>query len=110
MAKARIQSTLENTGIYTAYFDITQDIEAPYIVWRGSGQNQLNTDDVQMRLGNNYEVQYYYLVKDEAAEEQIETALIEAGFTYSKGSDMRDADTDEFLIIYQVNGYPFLEQ
>lgn len=103
MGAIRIQQTLDSTGIYTAYFDISSDIEAPYIVWRGSGQNNFIADDtLYYRMGNTYEVDYYFLKKDEGIEETIENALIEAGYLYEKSADMRDSDTGELLIIYNV--------
>lgn len=98
-----IQKTLESTGIYTAYFEIDSEREAPYITWRGNGQNNFIADDTfYVRMGNTYEVDFYFLEKSEEVEETIEQALLDAGFIYEKGEDFRDADTKLFLIIYDV--------
>ena len=32
----------------------------------------------------------------------IEQTLLDAGFVYTKGEDLRDSETKEFLIIYDV--------
>ena len=98
-----IKEALRRTGIYTAYFEIESEIEAPYIVWRGRGQNNFIADDTfYFKIGNTYEVDYYYLEKSEEVEDVIEQALLDAGFLYTKGEDLRDSDTKEFLIIYDV--------
>ncbi|MBR3376112.1 MAG: hypothetical protein IKG44_00255 [Mogibacterium sp.] len=98
-----IQQALENTGIYTAYFEIESERQAPYIIWRGNGQNNFIADDTfYFKMGNTYEVDFYFLVKSEEVEEVIEQALLDAGFLYSKGEDLRDENTKEFLIIYSV--------
>lgn len=98
-----IKEVLESTGIYTAYFEIESEIEAPYIVWRGRGQNNFIADDTfYFKMGNTYEVDYYFLAKSEETEDMIEQRLIDAGFLYTKGEDLRDSDTREFLIIYSV--------
>jgi hypothetical protein len=101
--KLSIRETLESTGIYTAYFEVKSEIEAPYIVWRGRGQANFVADDTfYFCMGNTYEVDFYFLEKDEDVEAAIEQALLDAGFLYSKGEDLRDADTKEYLIIYDV--------
>ncbi len=101
--KIPIKETLESTGIYTAYFEVASEIEAPYIVWRGRGQNNFIADDTfYVMMGNTYEVDYYFLEKSEEVETMIEQTLIDAGFLYTKGEDLRDSDTKEFLIIYEV--------
>lgn len=103
MARPLIHETLDATDIYTAYFDVSSEREAPYIVWRGSGQRNFEADDTfYFKMGNTYEVDYYFLEKNEDTEAMIEEKLIEAGFLYEKSADMRDADTGELLIIYNV--------
>lgn len=98
-----IQQALENTGIYTVYFETESERQAPYIVWRGSGQNNFIADDTfYFKMGNTYEVDFYFLEKSEEVEERIEQALLDADFVYTKGEDLRDADTKVFLIIYDV--------
>lgn len=98
-----IKEVLESTGIYTAYFEIESEIQAPYIIWRGSGQENFVADDTfYFSMGNTYEVDFYFLRKDEDVESVIEQALLEAGFLYQKGEDLRDADTKAYLIIYNV--------
>lgn len=104
-----IKEVLESTGIYTAYFEIESEIEAPYIVWRGKGQNNFIADDTfYFGMGNTYEVDFYFLEKSEEVEGTVEQALLDAGFLYRKGEDMRDSETKEFLIIYDV--YPGSER
>jgi len=101
--KIPIKEVLESTGIYTAYFEIESEIEAPYIVWRGKGQNNFIADDTfYFKMGNTYEVDYYFLEKSEDVEDMIEQTLLDAGFLYTKGEDLRDSETKEFLIIYDV--------
>lgn len=101
--KVTIREVLEGTGIYTTYFEVKSEVEAPYIVWRGRGQENFVADDTfYFSMGNTYEVDYYFLVKDEDVEAAIEKALLDAGFLYTKGEDLRDASTKEYLIIYEV--------
>ena len=77
MATIPIKEVLESTGIYTAYFEIESEIEAPYIVWRGKGQNNFIADDTfYFKMGNTYEVDYYFLEKSEDVEDMIEQKLL----------------------------------
>ncbi len=103
MAKAPIQAALEASGIYTAYYEVRSDREAPYITWRGSGQDNFAADDVFVNLGNTYTAEYAFLEKDEEAEAAIETALISNDFRYSKSQDYRDDDTGEYYIEYEIH-------
>ena len=103
MAKAPIQAALEASGIYTAYYEVRSDREAPYITWRGNGQDNFAADDMYISLGNTYIAEYAFLEKNEAAEASIETALINNGFRYRKSQDYRDDDTGEYYIEYDIH-------
>ena len=103
MAQAAIQRALEASGIYTAYYMVTSGHEAPYITWRGSGQDNFSADDIFVPLGNTYIAEFTYLSKSEEVESAIETALIENGFRYSKSEDYFDEDTKEYWIQYDIH-------
>lgn len=103
MAKVAIQRALEASGIYTAYYMVSSDREAPYITWRGNGQDNFFADDLFVSLGNTYIAEYAFLEKNEGNEEAIENALINNGFRYTKSEDFRDDDTGEYYIEYSIH-------
>ena len=103
MAKAAIQRALEASGIYTAYYMVSSGREAPYITWRGSGQDNFSADDIFVPLGNTYIAEYSFLEKSEEMESAIETALIDNGFRYAKSEDYFDEDTKEYWLQYDIH-------
>ena len=103
MAKIPIQAALDKTGVYSTYFEVRKDTQAPYNVWRGVGQNTALADNtVYAKISNIYEVEHHFLMKDEDAESLLENTLLNDGFLYEKGEDLRDDDTETYYIIYTV--------
>ena len=98
-----IQAALNNSGVYSAYFETKKDVKVPYNVWRGVGQNTALADDaVYTKMSNIYEVEHHFKKKDETLETAIEDALIAEGFLYAKGEDLRDDETATYYVTYTV--------
>ena len=98
-----IFETLQKTGLPCAYSHFKKPQEPPYIVYIGSGQNQMRADDTRYWHENTYQVEYYFTQKNEANEEAIEAALIADGYLFEKSEDVYSEEDDVFLIYYYVN-------
>ena len=98
-----IFETLQKTGLPCAYSHFKKPQEPPYIVYIGSGQNQMRADDTRYWHENTYQVEYYFTEKNEANEEAIEAALIADGYLFEKSEDVYSEEDDVFLIYYYVN-------
>lgn len=98
-----IQEVLQSTGISAAYSHFKKDIKPPFIAYIGSGQSQLLADNTVYKQSNDYQIEYYFTTKNEEKERKIEKTLLDAGYIYSKSSDVFIKEQDVFVIYYQVN-------
>ena len=97
-----IYDVLTETGLPVAYSHFKTNQAPPYLVYIGSGQNDFGADNTWYHKRNTYQVEYYYLTKDESAEEDIESTLLENGFLYEKSEDIFLEDEEVFVIYYYV--------
>ena len=101
--KRDITEALKACGIPWAYSHFREPMEPPFVVYLGSGQNVLEADDTHYWHENTYQVEYYFIEKDEEKEEAIEQALLDAGFLFEKSDDVFIDDEDVFVIYYTTN-------
>lgn len=97
-----IFDTLRRTGLPCAYSHFKKAQTPPYIVYIGSGQDDLNADDTKYWTRNRFQVEYYFTEKDLQAEAAIEANLLADGYLYEKSSDVYIEDEGVFVIYYQV--------
>lgn len=98
-----ITEVLADTGIAAAYSHFVDGHEYPYLVYIGSGQENLLADNTTVWRGNTYQLEYYYTIKNEEAETAIEDAILAGGWNYSKSSDSYIEDEGVFVIFYDVS-------
>lgn len=92
-----IISQMNITCIYGAY---KKQQAIPYCSYTGAGQDVFWADNYAYHRVNMYELVYYYTTKDEAKEDEIETALLDAGYTYDKSADFYDSNEAVYYIVY----------
>jgi len=95
-----IYEVLQSTGLPCAYSHFKSKQAPPYIVYIGSGQDNLDADNTHYWRNNRYQVEYYFTEKSESNEASIEDALLGAGFLYEKSEDLYLEDQGVFLIYY----------
>ena len=95
-----IYETLKKTGMPCAYSHFKKPQKPPYIVYIGSGQNNSKADNTIYWRENTYQVEYYFIKKDEAKEGQIEQTLLDNGWLFEKSEDIYLDEEDVFLIYY----------
>ena len=100
-----IQEVLSNTGLPVRYSHFTTPQEPPFLVYLGDGQTHTTADDRYLLKKNSYQVEYYFVKKNEAQEDTIETALEEAGFLFDKSADTYISGEDMFVIYYTAYAY-----
>lgn len=97
-----IYETLQGTGLPCAYSHFKDSQAPPYIVYIGSGQDDLNADNTHYWRNNRYQVEYYFTIKNEQNEASIEDALLDAGYLYDKSEDVYIEDEGVFVIYYYI--------
>ena len=97
-----IYQTLQSTGLPCAYSHFKTSQTPPYIVYIGSGQDDLNADNTHYWRRNTYQVEYYFTEKNEQNETAIEDALLASGYVYEKSEDVFVEDEGVFVIYYNV--------
>lgn len=98
-----IYEVLNQTGLPVAYSHFRSAQEPPFLVYLGAGQNVMRADDTHYWRENTYQVEYYFKVKDEAAETAIEDVLLQAGYQFDKSGDTYIDEEDLFVIYYSLN-------
>ena len=98
--------TDEQTGVgipvVYSHYDGKQDIKPPYIAYNGNGQDNFKADYTYYHNENRYQIEYYYTLKDESIEANIEKCLLDNGLRYDKSEDVYIEDQNIFVIYYQV--------
>ena len=97
-----IFQTLQSTGLPCAYSHFKTSQTPPYIVYIGSGQDDLNADNTHYWRRNTYQVEYYFTEKNEQNETAIEDALLASGYVYEKSEDVFVEDEGVFVIYYNI--------
>lgn len=97
-----IFTVLKGTGLPCAYSHFATPQEPPYLVYIGNGQNTFAADNTHYWRENQYQIEYYYTLKDETKEDAIETSLLSNGYIYEKSEDYYLEDEGLFLIYYYV--------
>lgn len=98
----KIYETLNATGLPCAYSHFATPQTPPYVVYIGRGQNVMEADNTHYWKENQYQVEYYYTVKDESKEDLLETALLSAGYLYEKSDDLYLDDEKVYMIVYYI--------
>ena len=96
--------TLQSLNMPCAYSHFRDGLpkELPYIVYLGGGQDTFKADNTIYHKQNNYTVEYYFTEKDESKEDEIENALLENGYIYSKSDDVFIESEGVFVIYYTI--------
>ena len=97
-----IYEVLQSTKLPCAYSHFKRKQSPPFLVYIGTGQDDLAADNAYYHKNNRYRVEYYFTVKDEKAEASIESALEAAGYLYEKSEDVYIESEDVFVIYYEV--------
>ena len=96
-------SALQGTGLPCAYSHFKEKQEPPFLVYIQNGQNQFDADDTRFWHRNIYQVEYYFKIKDSAAEAVVEKALLDAGFKFTRSEDIYLEDEDVFVVYYYTD-------
>ena len=99
-----IYDTIKKIGIPCCYshFRGKGPKAPPYIVYIGNGQNNALADNTIYWRENTYQVEFYFIRKDEALEKNIEDKLLQDGYIFEKSEDVYIEDEDVFVIYYYV--------
>lgn len=103
---ANIYDILKQTGLPCVYSHFREKKSAPkdppYIAYIGAGQRQFEADDTYYHTENQYQIEYYFKLKDEAKEAEIEALLLDNGLLYEKSDDTYIEGEGVFVIYYTI--------
>lgn len=80
----------------------SKNAKLPYIAIIGSGQSVLQADNTYYHKTDDYQLEYYFKIKDESKEAALEKALLDNGYKYEKSEDVFLEDQNIFLIYYNI--------
>ena len=90
-------------GIPCVYSHFEAGITYPAIAYIGAGQEQMQADGKVYWRSNTYQVELYFVKKDEDLEKSIEDAFIAGGWKYSKSDDAYLEGEGVHVIFYDLN-------
>lgn len=90
---------LTKLKVPVAYSHFKKAVNPPFIVFRGNGQETFGADNTWYYKYNNYIIEYYFTIKDESFEDEIEELLLDNGMNYDKSEDVF-IDSEEMFVIY----------
>lgn len=110
----RLKEALQSTGIPWAYMlfrdktfvdeeGIEHEVIPPFLVYYGAGQEKRSADNTHYWSQDIYNVEYYFSEKNETNEEELEAALLAAGFQFEKSEDVYLEDEDLFAVYYYLS-------
>lgn len=87
---------------YSHFTDADAPTQPPYIVYIGRGQDTFEADNTHYHARNEYQIEYYFTVKDESKEAEIESLLLSNGYLYEKSGDTYIESEGVFVIYYYI--------
>lgn len=93
----QVLQTMAITAVYGAY---QRKQALPYISYTGYGQDVFWADNDAYKRNNLYQIVYYFKVKNEGVEDDIEETLLDNGFGYEKSEDFYEESENLYYIIY----------
>lgn len=97
-----MKELLQQLNIPFAYSHFQKPVTPPYIVYLGNGQDNFASDNTWYHSQNRYQLEYYFILKDESKERAIEETLIANGYNYTKSEDLYLEEEGVFLIYYYI--------
>ena len=98
----QVLETIKLPCVYSHFKDKDAPIEPPYLAYIGDGQDTFKADDTIYWNRNRYQIEYYFTVKNESNEADIENALLSNGYIYQKSGDVFIEEEGVFVIYYTV--------
>lgn len=97
-----IIETLQSTGLPCVYSHFKSKQKPPCIVYIGDGQDIFEADNTYYWTQNKYQVEYWFIEKNEINEANIEKALLDNGYRYEKSEDIFIETEGVFVIYYYI--------
>ncbi len=93
---------LKKLNLPVAYGAFKNKVDAPYIVYLGSGNENFKADNKVYNSQKNYRIEYYYKLKDEEKEEEIEKIFNDNEIIWEKSEDIYISDEKLYMINYYI--------
>ena len=93
---------LTGLGIPAAYGKFDKPQKPPFAVYLGAGQERFFGDNTIYSKTNDYTLEYYFIKKSEAKEDELEAALLDGDYIYEKSEDTYIEEDNIFVIYYTV--------
>lgn len=85
--------------VYQAHEEVPS---IPFISYIGTGQDRVLADNTIYHSNNTYKLEYYYKIKNEEIERELEQAILELGYIYTKSEDVYIYSENLFVIYYYL--------
>lgn len=96
------KALLEQIGIPVCYGMFKKPESPPFFCFLGAGQENFDADNKHFYKKNNYQVEYYYKIKDEEMEDRIEELFSDNNILYEKSEDSYIEEDDMWVIFYDI--------
>ena len=92
MQQSELYQLLASTGLDVYFYQTGQPVSLPYIVYLRDGTSSYGSDDKNCIRKDSYIVEFYSDEQDEINQSKIETALDNAGISYTTAESHLDSE------------------
>lgn len=77
-------------------------VELPFLIYLGRGSSNLLADNKVYESKYNYTIEYYFNLKDERVEKDIEQLFNDNNIPWEKSEDIFISEENMYLIRYEI--------
>lgn len=101
MTEAELKTLLEQSGYPVAYHQFKTPPAPPYLIYLLTGTDNMGADNRVYHQDPSYQVELYTLVKDPAAEQEVET-LLDSQDVYWEKSETYIQSEKLYQVVYEI--------
>jgi len=100
MQQSELYQLLSSTGLDVYFYQTGQPVSPPYVVYLRDGTSSHGSDHKNFVRKDSYIVEFYSDEQDEANQSKIETALDNAGISYTTSESYIESESLYMVAFY----------
>lgn len=102
MTPKELYKMLKTLGMPVAYFKFNEKKPLPFLVYLQTGTDTFIADEKVYTKEKSFAIEYYFSVKDEEKEEQLEQLLTKTNIKWERTEDVYIPEENIFMTTYYI--------
>lgn len=102
MTPKELYKMLKTLDMPVAYFRFNESQPLPFLVYLQTGTNTFLADESVYTKDKTFAIEYYFAVKDEKKEEQLEKLLTKTNIKWERTEDVYIPSENIFMTTYYI--------